>query len=221
MQLDRVASLKTIGIFVVPVLFFQSCATFRSNIDMSCVHKFATEYPDPQESRFILPWRAGESFKLTQGNCTFESHSLSEKQHMSFDFRMPIGTPIVAVDDGRVIIVIKHFKDGIDDGFDEANLVGIEHDGGLLSWYMHLTFDGSLVQVDDQVSKGDIIAYSGNTGRSAYPHLHFFVQQLTEECHDAESRTADLGLCPQVPVSFLNVSPSQAVLDEWVTYTAM
>lgn len=166
MQLDPIAIVKTSGILVVSVLLLQSCATFRSSIDASCVDRFATEYPDPQDSRFVLPWRAGESF-------------------------------------------------------DEANLVGIEHDGGFLSWYAHLTFDGALVQVDDQVSKGDIIAHSGNTGRSAYPHLHFFVQQLNEECHDAESKTADLGLCPQVPVSFSNVSPSKAVLEEWVTYTAM
>jgi murein DD-endopeptidase MepM/ murein hydrolase activator NlpD len=221
MQLDRNASFKTTGIFVASIIFLQSCATFRSHIDTSCVDRFATEYPDPQDSRFVLPWRAGESFKLTQGNCTFESHSLSEKQHMSFDFKMPKGTPIVAVDDGRVFVVVEQFKDGIDDGFEQANLVGIEHEGGFLSWYMHLTFEGSLVSVDDQVLQGDVIAFSGNTGRSAYPHLHFFVQQLNEDCHDAESRTADLQLCPQAPVSFSNVSPSQAVLQEWVTYTAM
>ena len=119
MQSDRIASWKAISTFVVSVLFLQSCATFRSQIDKSCVDRFATEYPDPQESRLVLPWRAGESFKLTQGNCTFESHSLLEKQHMSFDFKMPAGTPIVAVDDGRVFVVIEHFKDGIDDGYDK------------------------------------------------------------------------------------------------------
>jgi len=53
---------------------------------------------------------------------------------------------------------------------------------------MHLTFEGSLVQVDDQVSRGEAIGYSGNTGDSSCPHLHFFAQQLIEACHDAEAR---------------------------------
>ncbi len=140
---------------------------------------------------------------------------------MSFDFKMPIGTPILAADDGRVFIVVEQFKDNIDSDFDEANYVGVEHDGGLLTWYMHLTFEGALVQVDDQVSRGETIAYSGNTGDSSYPHLHFFAQQIIEECHNAAARTADLALCPQVPISFSNASPGDTVLKEWETYTAL
>ena len=211
----------TIVLTVVLMSLVQSCAVFRSNIDESCVDRFADQYPAPQESRFVLPWHIGQRFKLTQGNCTFESHSLSNKQHMSFDFKMPIGTPILAADDGRVFIVVEQFKDNIDSDFDEANYVGVEHDGGILTWYMHLTFEGSLVQVDDQVSRGETIAYSGNTGDSSYPHLHFFAQQIIEECHNAEARTADLALCPQVPISFSNASPGDAVLKEWETYTAL
>ena len=93
---------------------------------------------------------------------------------MSFDFKMPIGTPILAADDGRVFIVVEQFRDNIDKGFSEANLIGIEHRGGILTWYTHLSFEGSIVQVDDQVSQGEVIGYSGNTGDSSYPHLHFF-----------------------------------------------
>ena len=158
---------------------------------------------------------------LTQGNCTFESHTLTANQHMSFDFKMPIGTPIIAAADGRIIIVIEQFKDGIDQGFSEANLIGIEHSSGTLTWYMHLMFDGSQVQVDDQILQGQVIGYSGNTGDSAYPHLHFFAQQLIDECHDPETRTAKLELCPQIPIAFSNVSPADTVLKEWETYTAL
>ena len=140
---------------------------------------------------------------------------------MSFDFKMPTGTPLVAVDAGRVFIVIERFKDGIDQGFSEANLVGIEHEGGFLSWYAHLSYKGVVVKVEDQVAQGDIIAYSGNSGYSAYPHLHFFVQQLVEECHNAESRTANLPLCPQIPISFSNVSPGHTILKEFETDTAL
>jgi len=206
---------------VVILSLLQSCAVFRSDIDNDCVNQFASQYPDPNESRFTLPWNTGKSFMLTQGNCTFESHSLAGDQHMSFDFKMPIGTPILAVDDGRVILVIEQYRDNIDRGFGEANIIGIEHSAGVLTWYVHIMFDGSRVQVDDNVLRGEVIGYSGNTGDSSYPHLHFFAQQLTEHCHDAQARTARLEQCPQIPVSFSNVGPADAVLKEWVTYTAM
>ena len=134
---------------------------------------------------------------------------------------MPIGTPILAADDGRVFIVVEQFKDNIDSGPGEANYIGVEHNGGLLTWYMHLTFDGASVDVDDQVSRGEEIGYSGNTGDSSYPHLHFFAQQIIEQCHDAGAKTADLALCPQVPISFSNASPGDTVLKEWVTYKAL
>ena len=221
MHMKFFANKTVIALGIASMSLVQSCAVFRSNIDETCVNHFANQYSAPQESRFVLPWQIDQSFKLTQGNCTFESHSLSNKQHMSFDFKMPIGTPILAADDGRVFIVVEQFKDNIDRGFSEANLIGVEHDGGILTWYTHLMFEGSLVEVDDQVSRGDVIGYSGNTGDSSYPHLHFFAQQLVEDCHDAEARTANLALCPQVPISFSNASPSGAVLKEWVTYTAL
>ena len=221
MNVNLFASKTTIVFAVVLMPLVQSCSVFRSNIDESCVSQFARQYPVPQESRLVLPWKMGQSFKLTQGNCTFESHSLASKQHMSFDFKMPMGTPIHAADDGRVFVVVEQFKDNTDSGFDEANVIGIEHSGGLLTWYMHLRFEGSLVQVDDQVSRGEQIGFSGNTGDSAYPHLHFFAQQIIDVCHNAEAKTANLALCPQVPISFSNAGPSDAVLREWVTYTAL
>lgn len=211
----------TIALGIASMCLVQSCAVIRSNIDESCVNHFADQYPVPQESRFVLPWRIDHSFKLTQGNCTFESHSLSNKQHMSFDFKMPIGTPILAADDGRIFIVVESYRDNIDKGFGEANYIGVEHSGGILTWYTHLMFEGSLVQVNDQVSRGETIGYSGNTGESSYPHLHFFAQQLIEECHDAEAKTANLAQCPQVPISFSNASPGDAVLKEWTTYKAL
>jgi len=179
------------------------------------------EYSSPQESRFVLPWKIGESYTLTQGNCTLESHNLAGKQHMAFDFRMPIGTPILAIADGRIAMVVESFKDNNDNDFSQANLIGIEHEGGILSWYAHLKLKGVIVEVDDKVSQGDVIGYSGNTGESAYPHLHLYAQQLTEECFNAERHSVKLERCPQVPISFKNASPSEAVLTEFVTYTAL
>lgn len=139
---------------------------------------------------------------------------------MSFDFKMPMGTPVHAIADGRVAAVIEHYKDHTDMGFSQANLIGIEHEGGVVSWYMHLKHKGVIVDVDDKVMRGDVIGYSGNTGNSAYPHLHIYAQQITKECHDPENRTARLELCPPIPISFFNASPNDTVLREWEMYTA-
>ena len=211
----------SIALVVASILFTPSCASIRTNIDENCVSSFASQYPAREESRFVLPWQVDQGFQLTQGNCTFESHSLSKKQHMSFDFKMPIGTPVHASEDGRVFAVVEQFMDDIDDGYSEANYIGIEHDSGTLTWYMHLTFEGSLVQVDDYVARGERIGFSGNTGDSSYPHLHFFAQQLIDSCRDVEAMTADLALCPQVPITFSNASPGDIVLREWATYIAL
>ena len=206
---------------LVLVSILMSCTLLRTHPDTACAKLFVDSYPEPGDSRFVLPWQVGKSYVLTQGNCTLESHSLVEKQHMSFDFRMPIGTPIHAIEDGRVAAVIENFGDNVDNKFDQANLVALEHNGGILSWYMHLQNEGVVVEVDDYVQQGELIAYSGNTGNSAYPHLHIYAQQLVTECHDAKNRTAKLDLCPQIPISFLNASPQKKILKEWEKYTAL
>ena len=50
-------------------------------------------------------------------------------------------------------------------------LVAIEHDGGDVSWYMHLVSTG--LQPDELIPRGTLIGQLGTTGRSTGPHLHF------------------------------------------------
>ncbi|MBL4773889.1 MAG: M23 family metallopeptidase [Alcanivoracaceae bacterium] len=213
-------NIQLLSKIIFVLLILQSCTAFRTHIDNTCAAQFINEYPSPQKSSFILPWKVTEKYTLTQGNCTLESHNIAEKQHMSFDFKMPIGTAVVAMAGGRIIAVIENFKDNKDNGINQANLIGIEHDGGVLTWYAHLMHEGVKVNVDDKVLQGDVIGYSGNTGNSAYPHLHIYAQQLTDECHDAINHTAKLELCPVIPISFLNASPNDTILKEWQTYFA-
>jgi murein DD-endopeptidase MepM/ murein hydrolase activator NlpD len=206
--------------YCIPILLLQSCTTFRTHIDQNCAEQYSDQYISRSQSEFILPWKVGESYTLTQGNCSLESHNFADRQHMSFDFRMPIGTPVLAVSDGRIAAVIEQFHDNVDQNYNQANLIGIEHADGILSWYMHLKNQGAIVDVDDQVLKGDIIGYSGNTGMSSYPHLHFYMQQITEECNDQENHTAKLDICPVIPTTFSNASPTDNILKEWQAYSA-
>ena len=57
-----------------------------------------------------------------------------------------------------------------------ANLVRILHDDGSMAIYAHLRENGVMVRVGEKVSLGQLIGYSGNTGYSSGPHLHFCVQ---------------------------------------------
>ena len=60
----------------------------------------------------------------------------------------------------------------------DGNYIFIEHDDGTVANYWHFQKDGVLVTVGDTVLTGEVIGLSGNTGYSAFPHLHFEVQGI-------------------------------------------
>lgn len=83
--------------------------------------------------------------------------------HKGVDFPMPVGTPVLAVGDGEVVVA----KRGSSEGF----FVTIRHGRQYTTRYMHLK--KLLVKPGQKVKRGDRIALSGNTGRSTGPHLHY------------------------------------------------
>lgn len=85
------------------------------------------------------------------------------------DFGVPIGTPIKAAADGTVIIS----KSGSWNGGYGTYIV-IKHGNGTQTLYSHNS--SNTVSVGERVSQGEVIAYSGNTGKSTGPHLHFEVR---------------------------------------------
>jgi murein DD-endopeptidase MepM/ murein hydrolase activator NlpD len=137
--------------------------------DPGLVNKVEEYYP------YCFPYEEGKVFTVTQGYNTRSTHSGRTK--FSVDFGMHIGTPICASRDGTVVGV----KDTSNKGGPYrkyryyANYIIIYHDDGTFSEYLHLKFSGSAVKVGDRVNAGDIIGYSGNTGLTLGPHLHFMV----------------------------------------------
>jgi murein DD-endopeptidase MepM/ murein hydrolase activator NlpD len=89
-----------------------------------------------------------------------------QSTHQGLDFRVPSGTPVAAVNSGRVILARPLFFEG--------NCVVIDHGQGLLTLYFHLS--KFLVKEGDNVEKGQEIALSGGTGRVTGPHLHLAVR---------------------------------------------
>ena len=91
--------------------------------------------------------------------------------HNGIDWGLPMRTKIFATLPGSVIRVA-----GDPNGY--GNHIRIQHDDNLMSLYGHLDeHNFALVQVDDHVEAGQHIGFSGNTGRSTGPHLHFEVRR--------------------------------------------
>ena len=91
------------------------------------------------------------------------------RMHHGIDLRASVGTPVIATADGFV-----DFAGESGNGY--GILVRITHNYGFSTRYAHLS--SAVVSPGMWVSKGTIIGYSGNTGYSTGPHLHYEVRFL-------------------------------------------
>lgn len=85
--------------------------------------------------------------------------------HPGIDISVPRGTKVQTPADGVVVFV------GPRAGY--GNAIVIDHGFGVVTRYGHL--DGFNARPGQRVKRGDVIAFSGNTGRSTAPHLHYEV----------------------------------------------
>jgi len=83
--------------------------------------------------------------------------------HLGVDFRGAAGEPVQAANRGVVVLVDTFFIGG--------NVVYIDHGGGIVTGYLHLS--KPLVAVGDTVARGQTIGLVGATGRVTGPHLHW------------------------------------------------
>ena len=106
--------------------------------------------------------------------------SFSHRGKAALDFELPEGTPVYASRGGRVFEVEVSYDIGCADRacMRFSNVIRIVHPDGTVGEYGHLRKDGSTVEVGEEVAGGDLIGYSGNTGFSTTPHLHFAVYRL-------------------------------------------
>lgn len=87
--------------------------------------------------------------------------------HAGVDLAVKIGTPVYAAESG--VVVTSTYNGG-----EYGHYVRIDHGNGVYTLYAHCST--LVVNVGDKVSKGQLIAKSGNTGRSTGPHVHFEVR---------------------------------------------
>ncbi|AKH68754.1 Peptidase family M23 [Spongiibacter sp. IMCC21906] len=91
------------------------------------------------------------------------------KLHGGTDLRARMGTPVYATADGVV-----EWSGNHNSGY--GNLVKLDHNYGFATMYGHLS--KTIVSVGDYVRQGDLLGYSGNSGLSSAPHLHYEVRHL-------------------------------------------
>lgn len=160
---------------------------------------------------YRLPWTCGQTYDVTQGNhgdVCGEVGDHTGVQEYAWDFGLPLGTPVLASRAGTVTMASMASPPGSKcfDGCPyalgstelatccsvciyEANRVNVTHSDGAVTAYAH--FQSIVVKDGEKVAAGQLLGYSGTSGCSTGPHLHF---QVMAGCPD--------GYCQSLPVTF-------------------
>lgn len=124
---------------------------------------FKLNTPIVWKGKFVHP--LGKKFYRVKGNRFGAKriiNGIPRKPHSGADYPTAKGTPVYAPNDGIVVLTGNHFFAG--------NSIYINHGGGLISMYFHLS--KILVKKGQFVKKGEKIGEVGATGRVTGPHLH-------------------------------------------------
>lgn len=110
--------------------------------------------------KFSLPVTAPTSMRF---GTVERVNGKARGQHRGLDLAAPMSTEVVAANNGKVVFAEKLKAFG-------GTLI-IDYGQGIHSLYFHLT--DFAARVGDEVTKGQLVAFSGNTGISSGPHLHW------------------------------------------------
>lgn len=130
----------------------------------------------------LAPWPAGLTIRCNQGNFGAFSHN-NPLAYFAWDFGLPLGTPVVAAAKGGVFNL----------GYSQlgyGNFIVIRHGRGIYSIYGHL--DEPVGNVGESIRQGMLIGYSGSTGITTGPHLHFSL--INAQGVSLPSWFADIGI---------------------------
>lgn len=165
-------------LFFLP-LFIVSCSVSKNPQRKEIKQLQKGKIKDDTSYVYTLPFESGKAHLLVQGYFGKYSH----KDRAALDFKMKQGTKVLAARDG-VVTRVKEDEDkgGLNKKYHrQGNNIIIQHDDNSRSGYWHMQKNGVLVNVGDTVKKGQVIALSGNTGYTAFPHLHFIAWKFNDK----------------------------------------
>ena len=133
------------------------------------------------DADYAMPFGPGRYVVMQGPRGTF-SHFAGTGSENAVDWTVPEGTIVCAARAGRVVGVKQDSNIG---GADRsmrpfANYIIIKHADGTFAEYVHLRKDGAMVGMGDEVTVGQPIGLSGQTGFASQPHLHFDVFQAID-----------------------------------------
>lgn len=160
----------------------------------------ASAYPASSSSPYVLPFPAGESSWVIQGNNSSFNHEGGEEH--AWDFRRPCGTFVIAARDGIVSDVEdSHTGHG---GGKPNNFIEVRHSDNSVARYLHIEQGSAEFAVGATVTQGTRIASVGNVGNSLTGHIHFVVESGGTS----------------IPISFRNVDGDDGIPRTFSSYKA-
>jgi murein DD-endopeptidase MepM/ murein hydrolase activator NlpD len=107
---------------------------------------------------------------------TFDDKRGSERSHEALDIMAPLKTPVVAVDDGKVVKLFDSVPGGL-------TVYQYDASGTFAYYYAHLDSYAAYLEEGQELKRGDLIGYVGATGNAnaLAPHLHFAIFLLGPE----------------------------------------
>lgn len=177
------STLQSGEIVVVPARSKRIEITKFSRINTNAANRFSyqmtSNFGNALQQEFDVEYVYWLPFETRKTQIVFQGYrgKLSHKDSDALDFNLKTGEKIFAAREGLVVEVVENNTRNCPDiscaKFN--NLILIMHSDGTFAEYSHLKYDGAEVHEGDQIEKGQFLGYSGNTGYSTGPHLHFSV----------------------------------------------
>jgi murein DD-endopeptidase MepM/ murein hydrolase activator NlpD len=129
-------------------------------------------FVDPNDNHVDRPFFAPvDVIRVSSLFQTHRFHPVRRRRvaHLGIDFELPEGEKIYAVDTGTVIRTGRNRAAG--------NFVVLRHQGGLESYYNHMSRLSGQIYLGARVQPGTILGFIGCTGYCTKPHLHFAIKR--------------------------------------------